>query len=410
MTENHHHLLFFRLIPVFVLAAICSANDQTISLSDVYERIEQDNPNLKAFRSALKAAESEVRQAHLLPNPEAEIELEDFGRNVTGVALSQAIPFGGARGAGTRLAHAKGKAAEIELESARLQLRAEAMRRFGSALAVKQKRFLVDSLVVLAGNTMDSIERRVEAGATMALDLVRAKTALQELVLERAGLEREYLQARRELSMLWDDAGEPNWEPAGVLVCSPFHLSTDEITLAVDNHPDIRLLENDVSIAEEEGALARAERLPALDIGVGVVLDNELDEYASLLRASVSLPLFNRNQGTIARMGHKQDEAEHIKNSERIARRTEVTRVVTEITTLTERIATTRNTILPNTEQILSTLMQYYKQGAVGILEVLEAQQAMLETWLEHTDNLRERTALAADLLELTGIECEVLQ
>jgi cobalt-zinc-cadmium efflux system outer membrane protein len=402
-----------RWLYVVLLLLVCGmsiASEPTITLQEAFQRVDQNNLELKALRSAVKAADGAVRQARLIPNPEAEIELEDLGRSTTEVVVSQTIGLGGTRGARIRLARAAAQAAEIELTLAGLRLRAEAMRRFGATIAVKQKLTFMDSLIVLAENTMVSVERRVEAGAAMTLDLVRAETALQEIRLERAGLEREFLQARRELAMLWNEVSEPNWEPAGMLTCSPFYLSPDEINAALESHPAIRLLETRSMAAREERAEARAGRFPELSIGVGVLLDNEQDQRASLLRASVSMPLFDRQQGTFSQKGHELQQAECLRNNEITARRTEVTRVATELTTLTERIATTQRTILPKTEQILTELMDYYRQGAVGILEVLEAQRAVLEKWLEHTDNLRERTALAADLLKLTGIECEVLE
>jgi cobalt-zinc-cadmium efflux system outer membrane protein len=250
----------------------------------------------------------------------------------------------------------------------------------------------------------------VEAGATMALDFVRAETALQEITMARYELEREFLQTRRELGMLWNDMSEPNWEPAGMLTCSPFYLSSDEIDTALEGHPAIRMLEMRRRAVQEELAETRAERFPELNIGVGVLLDSEQNQQTSLLRASFSLPLFDRHQGIISQKNHELEQSNHIKNSEVMARRIDVSRVANELMVLSERITTTQSTILPKKEQILNALMDHYEHGAVGILEVLEAQQAVLEKWLEHTDDLRERSAVAADLLELTGIVCEVLE
>jgi cobalt-zinc-cadmium efflux system outer membrane protein len=381
-----------------------------MTLQEVYQRIDRENLELKALRSAMKAADSAGRQARLIPNPEAEIELEDLGSAAMEAVISQTIGFGGVRGSGIRRSRALAVAAEMELESARLRLRAEAMRRFSSAIAVKQKLDLMDSLIVLSQNMLSTVGHRVEAGATMALDLVRAETALQEITMARYELEREFLQARRELGMLWNDMSEPNWEPAGMLTCSPFYLSADEINTALEVHPAIRMLEMRRRAVQEELAETRAERFPELNIGVGVLLDSEQNQQTSLLRASFSLPLFDRHQGIISQKNHELEQSNHIKNSEIMARRIDVSRVANELMVLSERITTTQSTILPKKEQILNALIDYYEHGAVGILEVLEAQQAVLEKWLEHTDDLRERSAVAADLLELTGIVCEVLE
>lgn len=401
---------WLHMVLLFLFSGVTTAEESTIGLREVFQRVDQNNLELKALRVALEATQGAVQQARLIANPEAEIELEDLGRATTEVVLSQTIRLGGVRAADVRLARTQSAAAEIELESARLRLRAEAMRRFGVAIAAKQKLALVDSLMVLAENTLRSIDHRVDAGAAMALDLIRAETALQQIILERSGLEREFTQARREIAALWNSTEDSNWEPAGILGCSPFRLSPEEISAALEIHPAIRSLENRRKAVEAERAQAKAAKYPELSIGVGALLNNELDQHSSLLRASFSLPLFDRQQGALSQKRYELKQAEYLKNHEMISRRTVVTRVATELETLTERIATTRTTILPQTEQILRALMEYYEHGAVGILEVLDAQRALLERSLEHTEDLQERTALAADLLELTGIECEVFE
>ena len=76
----------------------------------------------------------------------------------------------------------------------------------------------------------------------------------------------------------------------------------------------------------------------------------------------------------------EMEGATHARSAERLARHAEVERIRTEITTLTERIAAMRESILPRSEHVLSELTEHYQRGAVGILEILEAHGPGIDT------------------------------
>lgn len=410
MTGYNQCASWLRVVLPFIITALFPSCVLTLTLSEAHRLAERDNLQLAALQSAVEAARSAVRQSRLLPNPEVEIALEDFGRNELEVLLSQSVDLGGRRGARVREARARQRAAEAALDAARVQLRAEALRRFGAAVAARERIHIADSLIVLSEASVLSIQRRVDAGATMRLDLIRAENELQEILLERAGLDREYQLACKDLALLWGDTSEPLWEPVGTFVLHPVVPPLRDLRTAADGHPDAAIRQIEMDILEAELGAERAEVFPELAIGAGYLRSGETGESAALVGVSVSLPLFNRNQGAVAQKRHEIEEATHVRGTERLARHAEVERIRAEITTLTERIDGMRQSILPRSEHVLSELTEYYQRGAVGILEVLEAQGALLERWLEQTDNLRDRAALAADLLELTGTELEVLE
>lgn len=398
----------FLLLLMFV--GVCPANEQHLMLFDVYEMIERENPDIKAYQSALAGAAGGIRQARLLPNPEVGIGLEDFGRETVEIMISQAIEFGDKRGSRVRVAQAEQAIAQIELEAALLRLRSETMSRFGTVIAAKRRVTLVDSLLSLARATKVFTERRVEAGAAMAIDLVRSETALQENELEKRSLETEYLLARKNLAVLWGDPRDVDWEPVETFVCAPLEISLEKIRHAADDHPDLQILEKNILLIEEERSVERSAAFPELTLGAGFLRDNVADESVSLIQASISLPMFNRNQGAVSKKSFEIEQANHLLHSERLTRWAEVERVMGGIAILTERIQILEKSILPNSEQILKVLMDHYQQGAVGILEVLDAQQSLMEKWIEHTEDLSERASLAGELMALTGTECEVIQ
>jgi cobalt-zinc-cadmium efflux system outer membrane protein len=386
------------------------ARGPTLTLAEAQHLAKRNSLELMARKSGVRAAENAARQAGRVPNPKIEVALEDFGRNELEVTLSQSIELGGRRGARVREARAHEKIAEAALEAAAIRLRAEVLRRFAEVVAARERILIADSLIALSDTSVASIQRRVAAGAAKELDLIRAETELQEMVLEREGLERDYLLARKEVALLWGDTSEPLWEPAGAFVVSPPIPALRDLKAAADDHPEAIILDREADILEAQLRAERAEAFPELEIGAGYLRNGETGEKAALVAASVSLPVFNRNGGAVSQKRQEMVGAAHTRGAQRLARHAEAERIRAQILTLTERIDAMQESILPRSEYVLSELTAYYQRGAVGILEVLEAQEELMERWLEQTDSFRDRATLAAGLLELTGMELEVLE
>jgi outer membrane protein TolC len=86
----------------------------TLTLQDALSLVALANPLLKAGPLLVRAAESDIRQAGAMSNPEFEIEAEDAGGDLAGlgeseitVLLSQEIEIWGQRGAHRDLAAPK---------------------------------------------------------------------------------------------------------------------------------------------------------------------------------------------------------------------------------------------------------------------------------------------------------------
>ncbi len=87
------------------------------------------NPELAAFAWEVRAGEARTLQASLFPNPELEVETEEFGGDANGfdvaettIQLSQLIELGGKRGARTKVAALERNLAGWNYESKRLDV------------------------------------------------------------------------------------------------------------------------------------------------------------------------------------------------------------------------------------------------------------------------------------------------
>ena len=80
--------------------------DSTTSLNDALQLVAAANPALKAFEYQVKAAQSNLKQVSLRPNPELSADFEEVGWNAPGfkeseftVLVSQEFDLFGQRGA-----------------------------------------------------------------------------------------------------------------------------------------------------------------------------------------------------------------------------------------------------------------------------------------------------------------------
>jgi len=394
---------------VLVLATAL-APARTVSFAEAWEMVRQNNPTLAAAGVAVRAAEAKLGQARLIPNPELEVMTEEYGRSEVEVALTLPLELGGQRRARIRAARAALDIASIDEVMTSLQVRAETLRRFGSALALKLQVEMDDTMLGLVRSATADIARRVDAGAAMELDLVREQTELKSLQVEARGLERTYRASCRALAALWKGTEAVAWEPRGSFVGRPELPDRETVLASIVGCPGVLCCNAEVEAARAELAEAKAEGAPELALTGAYVMNTEAGERSVLLGASMSLPIFNRNQGASRAADYAVTGAEHAAVAARLAREVEADELLAELAGASEAIDTGYAAILPAHRRVLSTLTRFYEQGAVGIHELIEAQREFHETSMELIDAQSERTSLAADLLEVTSYELTVIK
>jgi len=171
-----------------------------LALVDAVQMALTRNPDLAASRYALAAARGRITQADLRPNPELELELENFAGGgdydgtdalETTLALSQVIELGDKRNLRRTVAEADRDLVIIEQRARELDLLAEVTRRFIEVAAAQERLRFAQQTTILARQTLDAVGRRVEAAAAPIAEQSRARITLTraEIEAQRAGSE-----------------------------------------------------------------------------------------------------------------------------------------------------------------------------------------------------------------------------
>jgi cobalt-zinc-cadmium efflux system outer membrane protein len=155
--------------------------------------------------------------------------------------------------------------------------------------------------------------------------------------------------------------------------------------------------------AAEEASAERWERFPKLTLGGSHA--TELDRTSSTLAATVTLPLWNWNQGKV-RQAEAAQEAERARldatSRELTAGLSDAWQGCAAGQAAARRF---REEILPRAEGSAKTLGRAFELGEAGLLDVIDARRVLLDTRREYLDLLLDMQNACGDLAALAGLE-----
>ena len=166
------------------------------------------NPELAASSWEVRSGEARSLQAGLFPNPEIEVEVENFGGSrkeenpdgtserlkrfdgaETTVALSQLIELGGKRSKRKQVADSEHDLLGWDFETKRLDTITEVTNAFIDLLALQERMVLTDGLVDLSQDVFNTVSERVKAGKVSPVEETRAQVALSTIQIEQERVE-----------------------------------------------------------------------------------------------------------------------------------------------------------------------------------------------------------------------------
>ena len=184
------------------------------------------NPELAAFSWEVRAREASSLQAGLLPNPELDVEVENFGGTgffggldeaETTVQLGQLVELGGKRSKRKRAVTLEQDLAGLDYEIQRIQVFTATSKAFIDVLAAQQRVTLNQEFVGLAQEVLDVVAERVRAGKVSPIEEVKARVSLSSRLIERKKAENELTAARKVLAAAWGGTAPTFTEAQGEL-------------------------------------------------------------------------------------------------------------------------------------------------------------------------------------------------
>lgn len=403
------------LLPVLLGAA---ADRPIWTEADALAAFERSSPALAEARADEDAARADVRQAGLMPNPTLSVGASNIplqtnptwgngsgiANNVVGsVELDQPIELGGKRS--RRLAVARGALAGASLSRADAvrTARAELRLAFWGAVRARERRLLAEAVRARSAETLRIMRARFASEDISALDLdkIELEAAQQENeVADAVAAERA---AVADLLRLVGPGAPPDVDVSGALPSPAPPLDEGRLAArARDARPDLAAARRRVETGRASVALAEAQAVPDVTVGVGYTRSRALlsgDNPQSLgVTLSVPLPLFSRNQGEIQKARVELRRAEDAARALDAAVAREVAAADARYAAAAEKVARYDGGALARAERALAVAEKTYRSGDRSLLEFLEAERTFIAVRSDYLDTMYELRAARLEL------------
>jgi outer membrane protein, heavy metal efflux system len=379
------------------LAAAQSQQTTPVTINQCVREAVERNLSLLAERYNLSIADAGVITAGLRPNPVLSVytDLQPLLGNGATELNQSGPPEYGIRAdfvweRGQKRRH-RIEAAEQEKAVARWQL-LNATR----ALALDVQNAFVEVLLAketlaLAGRNQDSFHRivevskeRVRVGDLAQVELVR--TQLAELQFNNAVIQSQSRLriAKRRLQLLMG-RGAPSdlFDVVGEMRREPLPFTLDELwRQALSRRPDYQGILRDQARSVAELRLQIAQGKVDYVIGAEYRRQQGLAGTGNSLGFffSAPLPLFNRNQGEIARAGRERLQIEARTRALEAEMRGELDAAWQSYDTARSLLTRIEGEMLDKARRVLASMEYSYRAGEASLIELLDAQRAFNDT------------------------------
>lgn len=325
------------------------------------------------------------------------------------VSLAQRLELFGQRAARIEVAAAEREAAEARLAARRVGLAAEARAAFARALATERLVALTREDLVVARDSVRSVQRRAELGSVSQLEVNAARTESGRAALSVAVATRRAAAARAELRNLLGVDASARLELDGELA-PPAAAASIEVEALVAKalavRPDLIAARREARAAEAEGRLAEREAYPSPVVGARYARE----EGAEILVGTVTLelPVSNRNQAGrgVAAARLFKAVAELAAVERRV--QAEVRLAVERSRDAAEAVAAYEGEAIQSADANLTLAGTAYEAGKIGIAELLLIRRGAVEARREHVEALLEAREAEAELARAVGSEALV--
>ncbi|HEY3196464.1 MAG TPA: CusA/CzcA family heavy metal efflux RND transporter [Nitrospirales bacterium] len=382
-----------------------------LTLDDAMKAYEVGNLELKSVRSQMEAARQQVRAAGLLENP---VVSHSEGHNNTGIptngnhyyqnTLSQTVPIAGQLGLRRQVVEANLAAIEGVFQLRDIVLRLAVARAYSRLLGIQQRLSTSIQDVRALQDIVDVLNKRVSSGATARYDLTRAELELERARSELADTLTDEKRTREELRRAIGPAS-----PLGEFTVEPVGLNTSYgeagtlIALAQVSRGDLKTARAIAAGADVSVTLARREVVPDLTFTLGLLTTAGPRSTDIMSGVSIPLPVFRRGQGSIAaaRLSSEAAHSDVLALEARIP--TEVNRAVISYDLRRNERDRFQTAVKDRADKLLQIARVAYKEGARGILELVDAYRTYREVRLRDLELRLLVQEAGLDIIEAVG-------
>ncbi|NGP87971.1 TolC family protein [Fodinibius halophilus] len=384
----------------------------TLTFSDALSKALLENPRLQGYGWQVRVKEAERIQASLLPNPQLNAEMENFGgtgpfegydsREVT-VKLGQKILLGADRLKRKRLAGTQKELAGWDYETQKLDVLTGVTKAYISAMEAQRQWQQQQELVDVAQNLYNSISAQVKAGKVPKLAQTKAQVELSRAKIDLENARNQWESARSSLAAYWGNK-QPQFEQLKGQLSMPSEVPKyAKVQTYIQQNPDVARWATELQQRESALDLEQAKGIPDITVSGGYKHAEDLGAGAAIVGVSMPLPFFDRNQGNIRALKYELNRAEWHREATLIQTYKTLRVAYNRLRSSAHEVKQLHEQVLPGAKTAFEAAQTGYRQGKFDYLEVLDAQRTLFSTRTRYIQALAEYNRAVAEVERLIG-------
>lgn len=414
-------LRYFRVFATaatfFLLARIGLAQSTTISLDQAIDMALAHNHAIKAQRTLVLQNQAQEITANLRPNPTFGFDSQfipiftpnDFSSdnlNVTqqfDIGVGYLFERGHKRQARLQAARDQTAVTKSQTTDAERTLAFNVGQQFISVLLAESTLQFAQQDLKGFQQTVDISETQFKAGYISEVDYLKIKLQLLQFQTDVSSArlaKRQALVALRQF--LGYDAVPADYDVMGDLSYEALKVNEEDLQAkALSQRPDFRAAVLGVTAAQSQIQLARANS--KVDVNGTYDFSHVSAQNTASIFVGFDLPIFNRNQGELARTRYALTQAQELQQSASDTVISDVANAYEAVKSNDEVVQLYTSGYLKQAQDSRDISEYAYKRGAASLLDFLDAERSNRATQLAYRQALASYMTAIEQLKEAVG-------
>jgi len=404
-------------IPQLPGRAAPQAPAMLITIEQAIEFARRNNPTLQASRTLISQNKEQEVTANLRPNPVLTLDAQFLPifspDNFTSTYINVLAEFD----AGVAYLFERGKKRQHRLQAAKdatavteaqiadsEQSTVEnAAQQFIAALLAKANLEFATRLLDSYLHTVGIGQEQYKAGGMSKADLLKIQVQTLQFQTDVNAARIAKVQALGSLRQLMGfDSVPRDFDVAGDLAYQPLALRVEDMqSRALQLRPDLLAARRSIEAAQSQIGLAKANAKQDLTFTFDYSHVNASNNGSFFF--SIPLPIFNRNQGEVARTYYALTQTQFLEKAAEQAVITDVKNAYEALLNSEEVVQLYQKGYLEQAQQSLDITQFSYQHGAASLLDFLDAERSYRSTELSYRQALATYMTALEQLRQAVG-------
>ncbi len=403
------------------LVAIClfsmpTRAEEPLTLERAFEVARQNNPELLAAQQNLEIARGRLVKGGYLNQFNPAVRGRGFNRDFAEggnagqyqLYLSQEVEIAGQRGLRIEEAQRNLTMVEATVQDQERILRGGVRRAFYAALYARERLVLLKKIEDLTRRVRNAASVRFQAGVSPIVETNLSEIRYGQSRKETLEAEAVAQTAQFTLQKVLGISQEHTMQPVGELRGIPknFQIS-DLLKLALTGRPDLVATTREIERIQAEKVLTN--RLIVPNPTFEAIYQTEVERVFggadTIIGGGVRipLPLFDRKQAELVTLGGQENKERHLLQATQRSIEQEVAKAIREYEATRRAMEVFEADVLNKVEDNFQFLNIAYREGKIGLLQLIIVQDHLIKAQLSYVDSLGQFRMAEANLEQAVG-------